>query len=98
VRVSLGLSFHDKESFDQAVGTSLHFVVNDPNPIPEAGSTDQDRSPHDDDVNPLPIMGNINQERRLPELGSDDFQIILEIDELIESEDSQLHRRQYSVD
>jgi len=76
VRVSLGLSFHDKESFDEAVGT-LRFGADDPNP---AGSIDQDRSSHigyDDDLNPLPVTGNINQERRDDEIGgSDDIQIV----------------------
>ena len=80
MRVSLGLSFHDKESFDEAVGTSWHFAVDNPNPISEAGSIDQDRSPHigqDDDLNPLPVMGNIDQERRDDEIGgSDDIQIV----------------------
>ena len=78
--MSLGLSFHDKESFDEAVGTSLQFAVaDDSNSTPEAGSVDQDRSSHighDDDLNPQPVMGNINQERRLAELGSDDIQIV----------------------
>jgi len=66
VRVSLGLSFHDKESLDEAVG-SLQFAAN---PIPEAGSIDQDWSSHigDDDLNPLPVMGNIDQERRDDEI------------------------------
>jgi len=68
VRVSLGLSFHDKESLVEAVG-SLQFAAN---PIPEAGSIDQDRSSHigyDNDLNPVPVMGNINQERRDDEIG-----------------------------
>ena len=64
VRVSLGLSFHDQESLEEAV-SSLQFAAN---PIPEPGSINQDdRSSHigdDDDLNPLPVMGNINQERR----------------------------------
>ena len=76
MRVSLGLSFHDKESLVEAVG-SLQFAAN---PIPEAGSIDEDRSSHigdDDDLNPLPVMGNINQERRDDEIGgSDDIQIV----------------------
>ena len=76
MRVSLGLSFHDKESLEEAVG-SLQFAAN---PIPDAGSIDQDRSAHighDDDPNPLPVMGNINQERRDEEIGgSDDIQIV----------------------
>jgi len=63
VRVSLGLSFYDKESFDEAVGTSLQFAADDSNSIPEAGSID------DDDLNPQPVMGNINQERRDDEIG-----------------------------
>ena len=74
MRVSLGLSFHDKESLEEAVG-SLQFAAN---PMPAAGS--QDRSSHighDDDLNPLPVMGNINQERRDDEIGeSDDIQIV----------------------
>ena len=78
MRVSLGLSFHDKESLVEAV-SSLQFAADDP-PIPEAGSIDQDRSSHighDDDLNPLPVMGNINQERRDDEIGgSDDIQIV----------------------
>ena len=77
--MSLGLSFHDKESLVEAV-SSLQFAADDPNPIPEAGSIDQDRSSHighDDDLNPLPVMGNINQERRDDEIGgSDDIQIV----------------------
>ena len=64
MRVSLGLSFHDKESLDEAVG-SLQFAAN---PISEAGSTDQDRSSHDDDLD-VPVMGNIDQERRDDEIG-----------------------------
>jgi len=76
VRVSLGLSFYDKESLDKAVG-SWQFGANS---IPEAGSIDQDGSSHighDDDLNPLPVMGNINQERRDDEMGgSDDIQIV----------------------
>jgi len=76
VRVSLGLSFHDKESFDEAVG-SLQFAAN---PISEVGSIDQDGSSHignDDDLNPLPVMGDINQERRDNEIdGSDDIQVV----------------------
>jgi len=67
VRVSLGLSFHDKESLEEAVG-SLQCAAN---PIPEAGSIDQDWSSHighDDDLNPLPVMGNIDQERRDDEI------------------------------
>ena len=76
MRVLLGLSFHDKESLVEAV-SSLQFAAN---PIPAAGSIDQDRSSHighDDDRNPLPVMGNIDQERRDDELGgSDDIQII----------------------
>ena len=76
MRVSLGLSFHDRESLEEAVG-SLQFAAN---PIPEAGSIDQDRSSHigdDDDLNPLPVTGNTNQERRDEEIGgSDDIQII----------------------
>ena len=71
VRVSLGLSFHDKESFVEGVG-SLQLALDDPNPIPEAGSIDQDRSlhiGHDDELNPLPVMGNINQERKDDEIG-----------------------------
>ena len=68
MRVSLGLSFHDKESLEEAVG-SLQFAAN---PIPEAGSIDAD-----DDLNPLPVMGNIDQERRDDEIGeSDDIQIV----------------------
>ena len=76
MRVSLGLSFHDKESLEEAVG-SLQFGAN---LIPEAGSIDQDRSSHignDDDLNRLLLMGNINQERRDDEIGgSDDIQIV----------------------
>ena len=76
MRVSLGLSFHDEESLVEAVG-SLQFAAN---PIPEAGSIDQDRNSHiehEDDLNPLPVMGNINQERRDDEIGgSDDIQIV----------------------
>jgi len=76
VRVSLGLSFHDKESLVEAVG-SLQFAAN---PIPEAEGIDQDRSSHighDNDLHPLPVMGNINQERRDDEIGrSDDIQIV----------------------
>jgi hypothetical protein len=76
VRVSLGLSFHDKESLEEAVG-SLQFAAN---PIPEEGSINQDRSSHigdDNDLNPLPIMGNIDQERRDDEIGeSDGIQIV----------------------
>ena len=76
MRVSLGLSFHDKESLEEAVG-SLQFAAN---PISEAGSIDQDRSSHighDDDLNPLPVMGNIDQERRDDEIGeSDGIQIV----------------------
>ena len=76
MRVSLGLSFHDKESLEEAVG-SLQFAAN---PIPEAGSINQRRSSHighDDDLNPLPIMGNIDQERRDDEIGeSDGIQIV----------------------
>ena len=72
MRVSLGLSFHDKGSFDEAVG-SLQFAAN---PISEAGTIDQDRSSHighDDDLNnPLPVMGNIDQERRDDEIGGSD--------------------------
>ena len=79
MRVSLGLSFHNKESLDEAVG-SLQFAADDPNSIPEAGSIDQDRSlhiGHDDDLNPLPVMRNINQERRDDEIGGgDDIQIV----------------------
>jgi len=79
VRVSLGLSFHDKESLDEAV-SSLQFAADDPNPISESGSIDQYRSSHighDDDLNPLPVMGNINEERRDDEIGgSDDIQIV----------------------
>ena len=63
MRVSLGLSFHDKESLVEAV-SSLQFEAS---PNPEAGSIDQDRSSHighDDDLNPLPVVGNINQEGR----------------------------------
>ena len=75
MRVSLGLSFHDKESLEEAVG-SLQFAAN---PIPEAGRIDQDRSSdigQDDDLNP-PVMGNMNQERRDDEIGgSDDIQIV----------------------
>ena len=74
--MSLGLSFHDKESLVEAVD-SLQFAAN---PIPEAGSIDQGRSSHigdDDDLDPLPVMGNINQERRDDEIGgSDDIQIV----------------------
>jgi len=74
VRVSLGLSFHDKESLDEAVG-SLQFAAN---PIPESGSIDQDSDSHighDDDLNS--VTGNINQERRDDEIGgSDDIQIL----------------------
>ena len=76
MRVSLGLSFHDKESLEEAVG-SLQFAAN---PIPEPGSINQHRSSHigdDDNLNPLPIMGNIDQERRDDEIGgSDDIQIV----------------------
>ena len=77
MRVSLGLSFHDKESLEEAVG-SLQFAAN---PIPEPGSINQDRSSHighDDDLNPLPVMGNINQGRRDDDEigGSDDIQIV----------------------
>jgi hypothetical protein len=78
VRVSLGLSFHDKESLDEAIG-SLQFAANS---ISEVGSTDQDGSSHighDDDLNPLPVMGDINQEKRDDEIGgsdSDDIQIV----------------------
>ena len=76
MRVSLGLSFHDKESLEEAVG-SLQFAAN---PIPEAGSISQDRSSRigdEDDLDPLPVMGNINQERRDDEIGgSDDIQIV----------------------
>ena len=70
MRVSLGLSFHDKESLDEAVG-SLQFAAN---PIPEAGSIDQGSTHirHDDDLNSLPVMGNINQERRDDEIGGSD--------------------------
>ena len=76
VRVSLGLSFHDKESLEEAVG-SLQFAANS---SPAGSSRDQDRSSHvghDDDLNPLPVMGNIDQERRDDEIGaSDDIQIV----------------------
>ena len=63
MRVSLGLSFHDKESLEEAVG-SLQFAADDSNSIPEAGSIDQDRSSHighDDDLNPQLVMGNIEE-------------------------------------
>ena len=74
--MALGLSFYDKESLVEAVG-SLQFAGNS---IPEAGSIVQDRSSHighDDDLNPLPVMGNINQERRDDEIGgSDDILIV----------------------
>ena len=69
--MSLGLSFHDKESLVEAV-SSLQFAAD---PIPEAGSIDQDSSSHighDDDLNPLPVIGNINQERRDDEIGGSD--------------------------
>ena len=88
MRVSLGLSFHDKDSLQETVG-SLQFAAN---PIPEVGSIDQDRSSppigHDDDLNPLPVMGNIDQERSDDDeiSGSDDIQIVD-----IESGESQLH-------
>ena len=77
MRVSLGLSFHDKESLEEAVG-SLQFAAN---PIPAPGSINQHRSSHigdDDNLNPLPIMGNINQERRDDDEigGSDGIQIV----------------------
>ena len=75
MRVSLGLSFHDKESLEEVVG-SLQFAAN---PIPEAGSIDQDSAHigHDDDLNPLQVMGNIDQERSDDEIGgSDDIQIV----------------------
>ena len=59
---------------EEAVG-SLQFAAN---PIPDAGSIDQDRSAHighDDDLNS--VTGNINQERRDDEIGgSDDIQIV----------------------
>ena len=74
MRVSLGLSFHDKESLVEAVSSFGH------NPILEAGGIYQDRSVHighDDDLNPLPVMGNINQEGRDDETGrSDDIQTV----------------------
>ena len=72
MRVSLGLSFHDKESLDEAIGT-LRFAAN---PISEVGSTDQDGSSHighdDSDLNQL-------EERRDDEIGgsdSHDIQIV----------------------
>ena len=70
MRVSLGLSFHDKESLDETVG-SLQFAAN---PIPEVGSVDQGSAHigHDNNLNPLPVMGNINQERRDDEIGGSD--------------------------
>jgi len=75
VRVSLGLSFHNEESFVEAVG-SLQFATNNPNPIPGTGSMDQDGSLYIgyDDPNPLSDM---YQERRDDESGrSDDIQIV----------------------
>lgn len=70
VRVSLGLSFHNKESLVEAVG-SLRFALDDPNPIPAGtGSIDHDGSLYNDDPNP-----NINQQMRDDESGgSDDIQ------------------------
>ena len=78
MRVSLGLSFHDKETLEEAIG-SLQFAAN-PISISEAGGIDEDRSSHigdDDDLDPLPVMGNISQERRDDEIGgSDDIRIV----------------------
>ena len=80
---------------EEAVG-SLQFAAN---PIPEAGSIDQDRNSHigdDDDLNPLPVTGNINQERRDDEIGgSDDIQIVDRWTYRIGGQ--QLHIREYSV-
>jgi len=75
VRVSLGLSFHDKESLVEAVG-SLQFATDDPNSIPGTESMDQDGNLDigHDEPNPLSDM---NQERRDDERGgSDDIQMV----------------------
>ena len=78
VRVSLGLSFHKKESLVEAVSTLQFDAADNPNPISEAGSIDKDtRSSHIGHDDDLPVMGNINQERRDDEIGgSDDIQIV----------------------
>ena len=43
-------------------------------------------------------MGNINQVRRDDEIGGGDDIQVVDRSTYIESEDSQLHRRRYSVD
>jgi hypothetical protein len=42
VRVSMGSSFHDKQSMIQSTSTagSLRLAANNPNPIPEMGGVD----------------------------------------------------------
>ncbi|KAF8804281.1 hypothetical protein BYT27DRAFT_7194554 [Phlegmacium glaucopus] len=48
VRVSMGLSFHDKESMIESSVGSLRFADNNPNPNPEMG--DVDIGNRDDDI------------------------------------------------
>jgi len=77
VRVSLGLSFHDKESLVEAVG-SLRFAADHSNSIAGTESIDHDGSLRigHDDPNPLPETVNVNGERRDDESGrSDNVQI-----------------------
>ena len=75
MRVSMGLSFHDEPSLEEAVG-SLQFAVEDPNPIPGTGSISQDGSLHIelDDATPIAEIVNISQDER--DDASDDIQIV----------------------
>ncbi|KAF8797629.1 hypothetical protein BYT27DRAFT_7247042 [Phlegmacium glaucopus] len=49
VRVSMGLSFHDKESIESTIG-SLHFAANNPNSMSETETEDVGIVNRDDDI------------------------------------------------
>ena len=77
VWVSMGLSFHDKPSLEEAVG-NLRFEAADLNPIPGMGSISLDRSLHTGPHNPnaIPEMISIKERKEDDIGGSDDIQII----------------------
>ena len=73
----MGLSFHNKPSLVEAVG-SLRFEDANPNPIPGTGSINLDGSlrtgPHD--PNAIPEMISIEERRDDDIGGDDDIQIV----------------------
>ena len=76
----MGLSFYDEPSLVEAAESVLRFAPDDPNPMPQMGSINQDGdfSIAPEHLDPAPGMGSSNRERvDDDEVGrGDDIQIV----------------------